>query len=172
MKFVDDSLVPYQPYPELRIVLETFLRELQDILAGNLVGVYLVGSLATGGFDLDSDIYFMTVIHNDLTNGDIHDLDAVMRRMHAMGCYPAEHLEGSFITTRDLVDWSTVGAKNLVYFDNGSTESELSTHDNKWHVRWILRECGVTLIGPKSETLLPPNKGVTRRADLPLTRRK
>jgi hypothetical protein len=48
-----------------------------------------------------------------------------------------------------------VGEKPLFYFDNGSTSYEMSIHDNQWHVRWILRERGITLWGQKSETLLP-----------------
>jgi hypothetical protein len=47
-----------------------------------------------------------------------------------------------------------VGEKELFYFDNGSTSYELSTHDNQWHVRWILREHGITLAGQKPETIL------------------
>jgi hypothetical protein len=47
-----------------------------------------------------------------------------------------------------------VGEKKLYYFDNGSTTFEQSIHDNKWHVRWILRERGITLIGQKPETIL------------------
>jgi hypothetical protein len=47
-----------------------------------------------------------------------------------------------------------VGNKKLYYFDNGSTAYEQSTHDNQWHVRWILRERGITLAGPKPATIL------------------
>ena len=47
-----------------------------------------------------------------------------------------------------------MGEKKLFYFDNGSTTYDESTHDNRWHVRWILRERGITLVGPKPETIL------------------
>jgi hypothetical protein len=49
-----------------------------------------------------------------------------------------------------------VGEKKLFYFDNGSTTPEPSVHDNNWHVRWILRERGITLIGQAPETILQP----------------
>jgi len=29
-------------------------------------------------------------------------------------------------------------------------------HDQQWHVRWILRECGITLTGPDPRTLVDP----------------
>jgi hypothetical protein len=42
--------IPSEPYPELRLVLETFVRGVQDAIEANFVGAYLVGSLATGDF--------------------------------------------------------------------------------------------------------------------------
>jgi predicted nucleotidyltransferase len=156
MKFVDDTKVPDQPYPELREVLALFVEKVSAALKENLVGIYLVGSLASGDFDLDSDVDFMVVTHSELTEKDMQPLQDIQIQIHAIDCYPARHLEGSYISLGDLNDANTVGQKKLYYFDNGSTAYELSTHDNQWHVRWILRERGITLAGPKPETLLGP----------------
>ena len=81
-------------------------------------------------------------------------LQDIQVKIHGMDCYPAKHLEGSYISIDDLNDWSTVGQKKLHYFDNGSVICEQSTHDNQWHVRWILRERGITLMGPKPDIIL------------------
>ena len=54
MKFLDDTRIPNDPYPELREVLNRFVYEIKAELAENLIGMYLVGSIATGDFDLDS----------------------------------------------------------------------------------------------------------------------
>ncbi len=148
--------VPSQPYPELQEVLSRLVTELLTHLADNLVGVYLVGSLASGDFDLDSDVDFLVVMKEELTETAIQSLRDVHIRLHNLGNYPAEHLEGSYITLGDLTNWSIVGKKELLYLDNGSTIFERATHDNQWHVRWILRERGITLIGPKPESMLPP----------------
>jgi len=154
MKSLDDAKVPEHPYPELREVLSSFVNEIIAELAKNLVGVYLIGSIASGDFDLDSDVDFLVVTNTELTETNIKALQEIQIRMHAMDGYPAKHLEGSYITIGDLNDWSTVGEKKLYYFDNGSTTFEQSTHDNQWHVRWILRERGITLVGQKAETIL------------------
>jgi hypothetical protein len=154
MKFLDDSRVPSHPYPELREVLNTFVDAIQAELAENLVGVYLVGSLASGDFDLDSDVDFLVVTNTELTERNRISLQEIQVKIQAMDCYPAKHLEGSYISIADLNDWGSVGEKKLDYFDNGSTTFEESIHDNQWHVRWILRERGITLIGPKPETIL------------------
>jgi predicted nucleotidyltransferase len=156
MKLLDNTRIPNHPYPELREVADIFVAEVQAELAKNLVGIYLIGSLASGDFDLDSDVDFLVVTNTELAETNIWHLQDIQIKVHEIDCYPAKHLEGSYISIRDLNDWSTVGEKKLYYFDNGSTTFEQSVHDNNWHVRWILRERGITLIGQEPETILQP----------------
>jgi len=161
MKFLDDTRIPNHPYPELQEVLNTFVNAIKAELAENLIGVYLVGSIASGDFDSDSDVDFLVVTNTELTETNRKSLQEIQTKIHDIDCYPAKHLEGSYISIADLNNWYTVGEKKLYYFDNGSTTFEESTHDNQWHVRWILRERGITLIGQKPETILqsiPLNK--------------
>jgi predicted nucleotidyltransferase len=154
VNFIDDAKVPDHPYPELREVLNIFVDEIVAELRENLVGIYLVGSIASGDFDLDSDVDFLVVTTTELTETNMKPLQNIQIKIHDIDCYPAKHLEGSYISIRDLNNWNTIGEKKLYYFDNGSTSYELSTHDNQWHVRWILRERGITLVGQKPETVL------------------
>jgi predicted nucleotidyltransferase len=154
MKFLDDTRIPNYPYPELREVLNTFVLAIKAELAENLVGVYLVGSLASGDFDLDSDVDFLVVTNAELTETNRKSLQEIQVKIHDIDCYPAKNLEGSYISIADLNNWGTLGEKKLYYFDNGSTTFEQSIHDNQWHVRWILRERGITLIGQKPETIM------------------
>jgi len=154
MKFLDDTKIPDHPYPELRDVLNMFVDEISAELRENLVGIYLVGSIASGDFDLDSDVDFLVVTKTELTEAHMKTLQDIQIKIHGIDCYPAKHLEGSYISIGDLNNWNIVGEKKLYYFDNGSTTYEQSTHDNQWHVRWILRERGITLVGQKPETIL------------------
>ena len=156
MKFSDDARIPEHPYPELRKVLNTFAEEIKAELGENLVGIYLVGSIASGDFDSDSDVDFLVVTNTELTEANMKSLQDIQIKIHDIDCYPAKHLEGSYISLSDLNNWDIVGEKTLYYFDNGSTTGEQSTHDNQWHVRWILRDRGITLIGPKPATILQP----------------
>jgi predicted nucleotidyltransferase len=154
MRIPDDTKIPDHPYPELRQVLSIFVDEISAALRENLVGIYLVGSIASGDFDSDSDVDFLVVTKTDLTEADMKLLQDIQIKIHAIDCYPAKHLEGSYISITDLNNWNIVGKKKLYYFDNGSTTYEESTHDNRWHVRWILRERGITLVGPNPKTIL------------------
>jgi predicted nucleotidyltransferase len=143
-------------YPELPSVLERFLSGVQNILGPNFVGAYLVGSLATGDFDLDSDVDFLIVTNVELSATEVPSLQANHVEIHALGSYPAQHLEGSYISRDSLRRTDLVGKEPLWYVDNGSTSLERSVHDNQWHVRWILRERGITLAGPNPKTLIGP----------------
>ena len=154
MKFIDDTKIPDHPYPELREVLGIFVAEIAAELGENLVGIYLIGSIASGDFDADSDVDFLVVTNTELTEADMKPLQEIQIKLHDMDCYPSKHLEGSYISIDDLNDWRIVGQKKLFYFDNGSTVYEQSVHDNQWHVRWILRERGITLVGRRPETIL------------------
>lgn len=148
--------IPSEPYPELRLVLETFVDGVQDAVKANFVGAYLVGSLATGDFDHDSDIDFLVVTNEELTDAQVQSLQALHLGLHGLGYYPAQHLEGSYIPKDLLNRADRVGTQALWYIDNGSTVLERSLHDNKWHVRWILRERAITLSGPSPKALVQP----------------
>jgi len=145
-----------KPYPKLPMVLEKLVKGVKNILADNLVGVYLVGSLATGDFDLDSDIDFLVIIKEELSEQTVHELQSMHREIYKQDCYPAHHLEGSYMSLKILNDAESVNKTTLWYLDNGSTTFERSIHDNRWHVRWMLRENGVALFGPDPKTLVPP----------------
>jgi hypothetical protein len=145
-----------EAYPELASVLQRFVAGVQNALRGNFLGAYLVGSLATGDFDLDSDVDFLILTNADLSDSEVRSLQTTHIEIHALGCYPAEHLEGSYISTDLLNRADLVGVEPLWFVDNGSTSLERSIHDNRWHVRWILRERGITIIGPDPKTLMHP----------------
>jgi len=141
-------------YPELASVLQQFVASVQNALRSNFLGAYLVGSLATGDFDLDSDVDFLILTKAEVGDAEIRSLQTIHVDIHALGCYPAEHLEGSYLSTDLLNRADLVGVERLWYVDNGSTSLERSVHDNQWHVRWILRERGITIIGPDPKTLM------------------
>jgi hypothetical protein len=145
-----------EAYPEMASVLQRFVAGVQNALGSNFLGAYLVGSLATGDFDLDSDVDFLILTNAELSDAEVRSLQTTHVDIHALGCYPAEHLEGSYISTDLLNRTDLVGVEPLWFVDNGSTSLERSIHDNRWHVRWILRERGITIIGPDPKTLLHP----------------
>jgi hypothetical protein len=158
--------IPHKPYPELRSVLEKFVVGVQNSLQHNFVGAYLVGSLAGGDFDLDSDVDFLIITNDELADAEIGSLQEVHIQIRGLECYPAKHLEGSYISKDLLNRADLVGVRHLVYIDNGSASLERSVHDNQWHVRWILRERGIILHGPDPQTLLQPVPAEALRSEM------
>jgi hypothetical protein len=146
--------IPSEPYPELPHVVERLTAGTQTALGENFVGAYVVGSLATGDFDLDSDIDFLVVANDEMTDAEVRSIQAMHCEIYDLGCYPAQHLEGSYISRAILNRDDLVGVEPLWYIDNGSTLLTRSVHDNRWHVRWILRERAITLQGPDPKILV------------------
>lgn len=116
---------------------------------------FVVGSLATGDFDLDSDVDFLVVMESDLNEHEVPLITDIHKRTFEQYCYPAKHLEGSYLPLHVLNDCEMVGKTPVWYVDNGSTTLEQNTHDNRWHVRWTLRERGIAILGPNPKELFP-----------------
>ncbi|MDO9303588.1 MAG: nucleotidyltransferase domain-containing protein [Anaerolineales bacterium] len=55
------------PFPEINAILQELLKDVQGILGSHFVGMYLDGSLANGDFDQDSDIDFIVVVDDEVS---------------------------------------------------------------------------------------------------------
>jgi predicted nucleotidyltransferase len=140
------------PYSELNALLEEFVLQARGILGDDLIGLYLVGSFALGGFDHDSDVDFLCVTRDELTPAQQASIQAMHERLHDLETSWAQHLEGSYISAARLrlePDGSL-----LFYLDNGARDLVWSDHCNKFVIRWTLHRHGVALHGPPSNTLL------------------
>jgi predicted nucleotidyltransferase len=155
----------YTPYKELDIVLEDYAQKLNHALKGNLVGVYLQGSLAIGDFDMTSDVDFVVVTNDELTSREVEDIQRIHDEVCKQDNRWVKRLEYSFFPREKINSVSSPfenGRENsteerkLWYFDNGSKKIEKSDHDNTLVVRWTLREKGIPLIGPSPKGFIKP----------------
>ncbi len=141
-------------FPELDSVLQHLVERLLSILGNNVVGIYLQGSHAVGDADEDSDCDVMVVIQEPLADEDIPVLNGMHQQLFdEIDGYWSKHLEGSYFPADLLRKW-TPDQPLLHYFDNGSTQLELSDHDNTQVVRWCMREYGITLFGTPAAALI------------------
>lgn len=143
------------PYPGLNDVLQDLVDSLQSILSGNFVGAYLQGSFAVSDFDIHSDVDFIVVIEEELSDEQVGALQVMHERIYGLDSPWAQHLEGSYFPEKILRDHSQRG-KKLWYLDHGARSLIRSDHCNTLVVRWVIREKGVTLVGPPPETLVDP----------------
>lgn len=143
------------PYPELNAVLAELVDGIRAVLGEMLVGVYLQGSFAVGGFDVHSDVDFVVASEGELSEAEVDGLQTVHGRVYDLDCEWAKHLEGSYFP-RDVLLTSEGRGRPLWYLDHGSRTLTLSEHCNTIVVRWILREHGVALAGPPAAQLVDP----------------
>ena len=143
------------PIPELNAVLSELVKSAQAVLGDRFVGAYLQGSFAVGDFDEHSDVDFLIVIKEEVSDAQLTALQNLHGRIYALDAPWAQHLDGSYIPQTTLRrDDPTKAA--LWYLDNGSRILVKSDHDNTLVVRWMVRERGITLIGPEPKRLIEP----------------
>jgi hypothetical protein len=143
------------PYADLNSVLNELVGGVKRALAANFVGAYLQGSLAVGDFDEHSDVDFVVVIDEDLSPSQVDQLQALHKRIYALDCQWAKHLEGSYFPS-SVIRSNDRSRNALWYLDHGSQTLIRSDHCNTIVVRSIVREHGITLDGPDPKTLVDP----------------
>jgi hypothetical protein len=141
------------------------LQNVQTILGPHFIGMYLEGSLANGAFDQASDIDFVVVTHQDITEDLFLALQAMHDRIALLDARWGFELEGSYVgpqgLRRHVPDPQADGPPAYPLYPNierGPGERlKMAPHDESWLVhRAILRERGITLAGPPPPTLVDP----------------
>jgi predicted nucleotidyltransferase len=85
------------PYPEVNDLVRKLVKKVQTILGSHLVGMFLEGSLANGDFDLDSDIDFVVVTDEAISDDLFSALQAMHERIAMLDSRWAIQLEGSYV---------------------------------------------------------------------------
>ena len=145
------------PFPEANSIIKEVLENAQSILGGSFIGMYLEGSLANGDFDRDSDIDFVIVTAEDVSENSFTALQEMHARINLTDTLWAVNLEGSYISQNALRRHDPQHA-NHPNLERGYGERlKLVDHAETWIIhRFILRERGITLSGPDPKTLIDP----------------
>ncbi len=142
-------------YADLNGVLHDLVTGAQGALGDSFVGAYLQGSFALGAGDLHSDCDFVVVVRARPEAEQESALRALHRDLPQGDGFWNRHLEGSYAVADDLRSTLGLGAEWL-FANHGAGHLEWSQHCNQPWTRWILREHGVTLVGPGPAELLDP----------------
>ena len=157
------------PFPEINAILQELLKDVQGILGSHFVGMYLEGSLANGDFDQDSDIDFIVVVDDEVSEDFFSALYAMHERFNLMDTQWSTNLEGSYISQCALRHHNPKHA-NHPNMERGFGERlKMVYHDETWVIhRYILRERGITITGTAPKTLVDPiSPNELRQAMLP-----
>jgi hypothetical protein len=154
---------PLTKYPELDNVFKEYANTIQKILGSNFVGFYLQGSLALGDFDLTSDVDFIIVTEQDLSEKQLEEIKEAHERIYNQPNRWVKRLEYSFFPKEKLNQFSSPFSQDkrndstereLWYFNNGSRAIERSDHCNTLVTRWTVREKGIAVLGPNPVNLI------------------
>src|SRR5256885_16724499 len=153
------------PFADLNAVLEEFLVSLRAVLGESFCGLYLQGSFAVGDADVHSDVDFIAVTNDEVTDDQLGALQAMHKRLYALDVPWAQHLEGSYVP-KDSLRRKDAESRTYLFLDNGATELVRDTHCNTHVTRWVLREHGIPLAGPDATALVDPVTGDELRREM------
>lgn len=138
-------------------MLLELLGNVQHILGSHLIGMYGDGSLANGDFDEASDIDFVVVTDEDVSATQFSALQRMHDQLAATDSPWAMELEGSYVGQHALRRYDPANALHLNIERGPGERLKLVHHDAAWIThRYILREHGITLMGPAPSSLIDP----------------
>ncbi len=144
-------------HPDVDQILDVLYTNVKGILKDQLVGMYLHGSLANGGFDQHSDIDVVFLIKDELSE----DAFIALRDMHiemAKTDSPwAIQLEVAYMP-ESAIRRAEPPDILYPYLDRGRGEIlRRMAPDRDWNIpRYLLRERGIVITGPDPKTLIEP----------------
>ena len=142
-------------FPDVNEVLNLLLLNVKRILKDQFFGMYLYGSLSSGDFNPDtSDIDFLVVTKDTLSNEVITKLEAMHKETWATSMKRAGKLEGAYIP-KELIRHHDPDGPPCPGINEGEFHVERVGSD--WVIqRHVIRENGVVLEGPDPKTLIEP----------------
>lgn len=162
--------IPPMFYRDVDTVLSELLSGVQTILGPHLIGMYLDGSLTSGDFDRDSDIDFVVVTDTEISAELFLALQEMHQRIAALDSWCAIELEGSYLSQAAIRRYDRDHARHPRLQRGKEERLEMVQHKEDWLIhRHVLRERGLTLVGPAPQTLIDPvSPNALRRAMLPV----
>jgi predicted nucleotidyltransferase len=148
---------PPTPYPEVNAIIQELLEGIQGVLGEHLIGMYLEGSLANGDFDQDSDIDFVAVTDVEVTGDLFSSLQSMHDQIATFDSTWAIQLEGSYLSVEALRRYDPANNRHPNIERGLGERLKMVQHEEVWNVhRHILRERGITIVGPDPQTLIDP----------------
>lgn len=141
---------------ELDGLLRDLLGRMRGALGGNLVGLYLYGSLAAGDFDRgSSDIDLLAVTSADVGAGEFERLREMQEGFVREHAEWDDRLEIAYLSAESLkASKGCAGRAAVVSPGEAFRFREAEAH---WLIDWrTARERGVTLFGPPPTTFIEP----------------
>ncbi len=152
-----DRIATLTPHQDINDILVQLAAGMTGILGDRLVGFYLTGSLTYGDFERgSSDIDYLVVMKEPLAS---ERRQALVALHEAIGQRLPEwrtRVEGSYITRHMLPSiWPPEVGRP--YVNGGAFWEPDPPYGNEWLLNlYVLRKCGIALLGPEPADLIGP----------------
>lgn len=151
------------PYPDVNALIDTLTAQMRAILGDRLIGVYLYGSLVTGGYTDDlSDVDLLAAIASDLTDAEFAALEAMHRGIVAAFPRWDDRIEIAYLSLYGLQTFKTEHSPIAVISPGEPFNRKTAGRD--WLMNWYLVLEGLTLYGPPPQTIVAPISSAERAA--------
>lgn len=143
------------PYPQVNELLERLLTDVQIILRGKLVGLYLYGSLVTGDFDSISDVDLLAAVTSEVNEAEFATLQAMHERIVMNNPEWEERIEIAYYSLEGLKRFKTKDSP-LAIISPGEPFN-VKQAGKEWLMNWYMVQVkGQTLFGPPPQTIIEP----------------
>lgn len=142
------------PYDNVNILLGELLKNIQKILAENLLGLYLNGSLVLGDFDLNiSDIDLVAILTKDINDKEFKALKEMHEEFVEKHKDWNDRIEVCYISLT-AINLTMVRESNIVNISPGEQFHRTKSR-KEWLMNWYLtREKSMVLYGPSPKTII------------------
>ena len=144
------------PYRDINTLLVEYIDGARNVLGGNLVGVYLSGSLAYGDFVPErSDIDLQVVVRSPLTQEELKAVEELHRKIDTRCPAWAKRIECSYVPLELMAE--LLPPKTPRPWWGFDTLYPAAPAGNEWIINhYFLSKYGIALEGPDFTTLVPP----------------
>ncbi len=140
-------------HADVNHLLHTMLAKMRPILGEKLLGLYLYGSLTTGGFDSASDVDLLAILREMLTEDEFARLDAMHGEIVADAPQWNNRIEIIYATQQGIQTYDTQISQQGVI--SPGEPFHIVDAGRDWVMNWyFVREYGITLDGAAPETLI------------------
>jgi hypothetical protein len=145
----------WTPYPDLDELIDELVAHWRRILGADLAGAWVQGSFALGAGDLHSDCDWIVATRGPLRDEQVRQLRELHDEIPTREGHWPHDIEGSYAPMGELASVEHLG-REWLFNNHGHRTLEWSDHCNRGYTRWILREHGITLVGPEPQTFMSP----------------
>lgn len=146
------------PYPEVDELVTDFAQAVIRQLKGNLVGVYLTGSLSYGAFEYrSSDIDITVIVRRPVSDTELSTLRELHRETERRFPEWSKRLECTYTPVRMLPSVLPPAEGRPWYWGGTGELYAAADYGNEWIInRYFLYEYGIALYGPELRDLVGP----------------